>query len=92
MSDDPSEADLEEIRRLKSLSPLFRKGWEKQHPIPENNRAIVEKVFSKPLEERQKEFAKAELEKDQRIRAEQEVEKEQSEQSQTKDQGPSHSH
>lgn len=48
MANDPNEeANLAEIARLKQVvSPLFRKGWAKAHPMPEKHRAMIEKAFS----------------------------------------------
>ena len=93
MSDDPVNADFEKIRRLKSLAPLFRKGWEKLHPMPEKDRAMIEQAFSKATHSQKTQTAEAQQMKPakaitQRKAATQAKPKK----SQTKKQGPSHSH
>lgn len=93
MTNDPAEADIQEIRRLKAFAPLFRKGWVKLHPIPDKHRALIDNAFSKSPQERAKQAAKAKLELSNKLRLEREEKKQKkSEQSQTQTKGPRHSH
>lgn len=93
MSDDSLDADLDEIRRLKALAPLFRKGWGKLHPMPARDRALIDAAFSQTVELTKAPLTKAPTKKGTVVPLRRKpASKEQPEQSQTKKQGPSHSH
>ena len=93
MTDDSVNADFEEIRRLKALAPLYRKGWEKLHPMPEKDRALIEQAFTKSIHGQQVQATAAQIKKSATPRIQRKVaKKEKPDQSQTKAQGPSHSH
>ena len=93
MSDDLIKADSAEVRRLKSLSPLFLKGWAKRHPMPERDRALIEQAFSQPKAQTKEKAAKTPTKtaKTDRVRRKSAT-KAKSDHPQTKTQGPSHSH
>ncbi len=84
-------AELEEIRKLQSLTPLFRKGWAKLHSMPEKDRTLIEQAFSKATHSQKAQTADAQKMKPAKAitprKARAKVKK-----SQTKNQGPSHSH
>jgi len=93
MSDDSVNAELEEIRKLQSLTPLFRKGWAKLHPMPEKDRALIEQAFSKATHSQKAQTADAQKMKAAKaITQRKSPTKANSKKSQTRNQGPSHSH
>ena len=91
MVDDPTEADFEEIRRLKALSPRFRKGWVKLHPMPEKHRELIAAAFRQPRQGQVKATAATKSKSAAALRRQQ-TEQKQSEDAQRKTQGPRHSH
>lgn len=91
MSDDPVNAELAEIRKLQSLTPLFRKGWAKLHPMPEKDRALIERAFSKATHSQKTQTADAQTMKPAKAITQRKAGAK-SKKSQTKNQGPSHSH
>jgi|GEM_PF-2585813 len=93
MSDDALKNELDEIRRFKALAPLFRKGWAKLHPMPARDRALIDAAFSQTAELKKAPLTKAPPKKGTVVPFRRKsATKEQPEQSQTKKQGPSHSH
>ena len=85
--------ELDEIRRLRALAPLFRKGLAKLHPMPARDRALIDAAFSKTQAHTQATPTKAASKKGTVLPFRRKsVTKEQPEQSQTKKEGPSHSH
>lgn len=93
MTDDTVNADFEEIRRLKTLAPLYLKGWEKLHPMPEKDRALIEQAFTKTLHGNKTQATEAPKKKPTKTLTKRKATTTtQPDQSQTKTQGPSHSH
>ena len=93
MSDDPVNAELEEIRKLQSLTPLFRKGWAKLHPMPEKDRAMIEQAFSKATHSQKTQTADAQKMKPaEAITPRKATTQTKPKKPQSKKQGPSHSH
>ena len=93
MSDDLDEVELEAIRRLQSLTPLFRKGWPKLHPMPEKDRAMIEQAFSKATHSQKTQTSEAhKLKPAKAITQRKAATQAKPKKSQTKKQGPSHSH
>jgi hypothetical protein len=91
MSDDPVNAELEEIRKLQSLTPLFRKGWAKLHSMPEKDRALIDQAFSKATLSQKTQTADAQKMKPAKAITPRKAGSK-PKKAQTKKQGPSHSH
>ena len=93
MSEDSVNDTLEKYARLRTLSPLFLKGWAKLHPMPERDRDLIEQAFSQTKKATKEKAVKALSQKAKTgsVRK-QSATKAKPNQSQTKTQGPSHSH
>lgn len=92
MTDDPVNDDFEEIRRLKSLAPLFRKGWAKLHPMPEKDSALIDQAFSQLEHGKKAKAIRAKTKKSTKVQVLRKSTKKKPDQSQSETQGPSHSH
>jgi hypothetical protein len=93
MSDNPPMDELDEIRRLRAMAQLFRKGLAKIHPMPARDRALIDAAFSKTQGITKATPTQAASKKGTVVPFRRKsVPKEQTKQSQTKKEGPSHSH
>lgn len=93
MNDEPIDSDPEQTLRLTKIAPLFKKGWAKLHPMTEQHRALIKNAFQEAHQARQEASQSPEIETvAPKVSRRQTKAQKPSEQSQTKRQGPHHSH